>query len=217
MPKTKNILFFVLYVVIFLTFDTMWYGWIEPNIRVIKNNEILFELLWILGKTLLWIVPVFLYLKYIDSAQPFSYLKLKNNQFRGVCWGLIFGFSLMGLRLLQDFYFGNKSFNLNIGTYYWIGGMLVGFFEEIPFRGFILQKIEGWTNFWKANLMTTFLFTIYHFPKWIFQGGFSPVNIGFVFCYGLVWSFVFKKTNSLWSVIIFHSINNLISSMGIGV
>jgi membrane protease YdiL (CAAX protease family) len=216
MSKTKNISFFVLYIVMFLAFNTVWYRWVEPNIRVIKNNEILFELLWIMGKTSLWIVPVFLYLKYIDTVQSFRYLKFKNNQFPGVCWGLILGFLLIGLRLLQDFYFGNKSFNLNIGSYYWIGGMLVGFFEEIPFRGFILQKIEGWSNFWKANLITTLIFTVYHFPKWVIQGGFSPMNIGYVFVMGLIFSFIFKKTNSLWSVIIFHSINNLISYMGIG-
>jgi membrane protease YdiL (CAAX protease family) len=34
----------------------------------------------------------------------------------------------------------------------------IGFFEEIPFRGLILQKLATRKNFWTANAVTALLF-----------------------------------------------------------
>jgi membrane protease YdiL (CAAX protease family) len=43
----------------------------------------------------------------------------------------------------------------------------VGFFEEIPFRGYILMKLATRMNFWLANMLTSLLFVGGHRPGWL--------------------------------------------------
>jgi hypothetical protein len=45
------------------------------------------------------------------------------------------------------------TWNSVLGT-----SFLVGFIEEIPYRGFMLQKFTARTGFWPANLITSLLF-----------------------------------------------------------
>src|SRR5690348_1241365 len=40
-----------------------------------------------LYKLLFWIVPTFLYIKYVLDANPLTYLKLTVNVRRGISWG----------------------------------------------------------------------------------------------------------------------------------
>jgi membrane protease YdiL (CAAX protease family) len=43
----------------------------------------------------------------------------------------------------------------------------IGLFEEIPFRGFILQQFAERMNFWLANLLTSVVFLGMHLPGWL--------------------------------------------------
>ncbi|WP_248484459.1 CPBP family intramembrane glutamic endopeptidase [Tepidibacter aestuarii] len=105
--------------------------------------------------------------------------------------------------------------NLSFGLDRWLGGIiLVGFTEEIVFRGFLFQKLMEFTSFWKANLITSLLFLIIHFPKWYAHGLFESVGIIgriiFIFMFSIIQGKIFNKTNSLWTCIIVHSLNNFI-------
>jgi membrane protease YdiL (CAAX protease family) len=216
MTKNRNLFYLTLYVILFLAGVTLWYFSLNPFIKSnFENDKILFELLWVSGKTLIWIIPVFVYLKYVDSINSLEFLKLKCNIKNGVKWGILLGFAFILIELAK-YYLTGKTINFFMDVYYWIGGILVGFFEEIPFRGFLQQKIESLTNFWAANIITNIIFMLHHFPKWIYtRYELILMNSIFVVFLGLVFGFVFKKTKSLWSVVIFHSLADLILFMGL--
>lgn len=69
-------------------------------------------------------------------------------------------------------------------------------------------------RFWVANVITALLFVSIHFPIWVYKDLFAFPNILgsilYVTVMGIIYWFVFKKSNSLWSVIILHSLYNLL-------
>jgi membrane protease YdiL (CAAX protease family) len=46
----------------------------------------------------------------------------------------------------------------------------VGFFEEIPCRGLVFQKLNELLGFWPASLLGSFVFVCLHVPYWISLG-----------------------------------------------
>jgi membrane protease YdiL (CAAX protease family) len=217
MTRNRNLLYLTMYVVLFFTGLIIWYFFLNPFLRsnFFGNDKLLFELLWVSGKTLIWIIPVFIYLRYVDSVNSLEYLKFKCNLKKGIKWGVLLGIAFIAIELIKYNVTGTKV-NFHMDVYYWIAGVLVGFFEEIPFRGFLQQKIESMTNFWTANVITNVIFLLHHFPKWI-QSRYDMILVNgiFVIFLGLIFGFVFKKTKSLWSVVIFHSLADLILFMAL--
>lgn len=163
-----------------------------------------------------WTMPVVIYLM-ASKINILDYLKLKQNVIKGVIWGISIGLVIVILQVTSS-YFQNNSVNIkyNIGLGIWLKSIiLVGFSEEVLFRGFILEKLREKTNFVKANIIQSVLFTLIHFPGWILLNAFiNPGIIGnivFIFAIGAILGYVFVKTDSLWSVIIIHSFTNFAS------
>lgn len=69
-------------------------------------------------------------------------------------------------------------------------------------------------RFWIANTITALLFVLIHFPIWfykdLFEFPYILSSILTVFVLGIIFGVVYKKSNSLWSVIIIHSLYNLL-------
>jgi membrane protease YdiL (CAAX protease family) len=115
------------------------------------------------------------------------------------------------------FYGYHFHFNKNIGD--WINTFLiVGFTEEILFRGFILNKLKQHTSFGKANLIQAVLFILIHVPVWIsLNKQYFVIGsiweylwaVGFVFLFCIAMGYIVKKTNSLWPAILIHSFGDL--------
>jgi membrane protease YdiL (CAAX protease family) len=163
-----------------------------------------------------WTLPVVIYL--IHSRQDiFEYLKLRRHMVRGVIWGLFVGSILIALNLIgTQLLKGHVRVNLLIGQgLWWKGVILVGFSEEVVFRGYLLQEFAKRTSFWMANLAQAMLFLIVHCAGWMILGQFSTPGVfhtgGYVFLFGLLLGVVWKKSGSLWSCILLHSISNLCS------
>lgn len=158
-----------------------------------------------------WIVPVWLYIKYYLNTKPIDYLEMNVNVKKGLFWGSVLS-SLIGLRFAIEVYILNKqafNFSLPLDSYLNIF-LLAGITEEIVFRGLILKEINKRIIFWKANLITALLFLAIHYPIWIYHGEFFDLwGHIYVFLLGLIFGFVYKKTGSLWSVVILHSFHNL--------
>lgn len=204
MTKSKNIIFLITYIISFLIIVTFW------NIIQFKfiKSDFVSEIVWFFGRIIIWIIPVFIYLKYVDTVNPIDYLKLKSNLKHGIKWGLMLGFAWLLLGLLT---YIEKSrsvkysdFNLGIDL---IKCILAGFSLEITFRGFLLQKIESLTNFWVGNILATliyilsdFLFLIFINPQLIF--GRNVIYSIYAIIGGLLLGLIFKKTNSIWSAAI---------------
>jgi hypothetical protein len=81
--------------------------------------------------------------------------------------------------------------------------------EEILFRGYVLRHLERVFPFWQANLFTAALFLAIHVPGWAYYGIGSPVNALSVFIVGLICGALTRRSNSVWSAVAFHMLNNL--------
>ena len=159
-----------------------------------------------------WVLPVFLMLRFVDRVEPLRALGLVDNWKRGVLIGLGLSAVLLLGSLLR---FGlphdvsrNVTWNSALSTSFGIG-----FFEEIPFRGYILQKLQTRMNFWIANGLTSLVFVGLHLPGWFMLHLFTPGLALNIFVLSFVWGLVFRYSRSLWSCIISHSANDFISAV----
>lgn len=169
-------------------------------------------------KIIIWVIPVILLVKIVEKSDPFSYLGLRYNFKKGLKWAgwisiiLVTYFILLNLVVLKNDIVFNMSFNEWLNTI-----LLVGITEEIVFRGFLLRKLMESFRFWKANTITSLLFVSIHFPIWFYKGLFEfphvLSSIVTVFILGIIFGYIYNKTNSLWSVIIIHSLYNLLVSI----
>jgi hypothetical protein len=106
---------------------------------------------------------------------------------------------------------GIINLDLTPGVWIWAIG-LVGILQEIPFRGFLLQKLEGGMRFFSANIITALFFVVFHAPRWYFRGELPGLSsLFYLFVFSLFVGFALKRSKSLWSCILFHSIHNLVT------
>ena len=171
----------------------------------------------VLIKLLVWTLPVCLIIGLNYKANVLEYLKLKNNNwgktlfYTGTVGGILTIWNIVSCVFLYK-----KGFSFDKGFSTWLSAViLIGFTEEIIFRGFLLQGLENLMKFKYATLIQSVLFLLIHFPGWYKNSIFvSPVIIGnilFIFVFALIQGWLLKKTNSLWSCILIHTINNFIT------
>ena len=184
--------------------------WIYPWMQSLGDMTLLYALVNIAIRLLVWVMPVFLYLQTIDQVDPLEYLKLKQNWKQGIIIGLVLSLIIFFGSLLRygvphpgrPFFTWNSFLSTSV---------LIGFIEEIPYRDFILQKLEQRCGFWTANLITSLLFLSIHLPGWISVHLLTPYNVISVFILSVVMAIALKYGKSLWGPIITHSLNDFIS------
>ena len=91
--------------------------------------------------------------------------------------------------------------------------MLVGVFEEIPFRGFILRKLQERFDFGTSVAISSLLFVGAHVPGWIRLGLLSAYNVIYIFVFGTVMAIILRYSKSLWAPIVTHSLNDGLSNV----
>jgi membrane protease YdiL (CAAX protease family) len=204
----KNKLAFTIYVFSFFLVWTGYVLWVYPWMTTLGDNSLRYALVNIGIRLVVWIIPVFLFLKYVDHVDDaLDYLRLRSNWRRGVVVGIAFAIAiLLGtilMRGLPDFHKVRFTWNSFLST-----TLLIGVVEELPFRGLMLRKFEEQFDFWLANLFSSLLFLGIHLPGWIALHFFKWQNVISVFLLGVLFSIVVKLTRSLWSSIIAHGGNN---------
>ena len=204
----KNKLAFSIYVVSFFLVWTGYVLWVYPWMTTLGDNSLRYALVNIGIRLVVWIIPVFLFLKYVDHVDDaLDYLRLRSNWRRGVIVGIAFALAiLLGtilMRGLPDFHKVRFTWNSFLST-----TLLIGVVEELPFRGLMLRKFEEQFDFWLANLFSSLLFLGIHLPGWITLHLFKWQSVISVFLLGVLFSIVVKLTRSLWSSIIAHGGNN---------
>ncbi|MFJ7183958.1 CPBP family intramembrane glutamic endopeptidase [Lysinibacillus xylanilyticus] len=206
--KNNDIKTMIGFLLIFYFVWTIKELWLIDYIYSFGNN--ISSLLEALVKGLIWIVPTWLYIKYYLHTNPFEYLRVNVNVKIGLFWGVVLSL-LIGLYFAFETYIINQQsfqFSLSIDDYL-NGFLMAGIAEEIVFRGLILQEINKKMAFWKANIITALLFLVIHYPVWIYNEIFFHFGTHvYIFILGILFGFVYKKTGSLWSVIIFHALHN---------
>ncbi len=204
---------FILYLALFfLTWTLARLFWIKPGIETVPAG-----LLEAAVKTAIWVIPVFVYLSKLDRVNPLTYLRL-NNKPKAVLWTINAIIITAGILYVGNHILGGAEFRVAEGFSRWLNPViLAGITEEIVFRGFILQKFMSAMKFYKANLLTALLFLLIHYPIWIAQGiatDFFIMNSLSIFILGLIWGYLFKRSGSLWPVIIYHTTYNLLIALG---
>lgn len=206
--KMRNVKTSLLYLSLFYLVWTLKELWFIKYIYSLDEAES--ALLNGLLKILVWVVPAWVYIKYELHRNPIAYLKMNVNGKKGLIWGIAISL-LFGLRFAFETFFLNSQtfhFTLPIDTYT-EDFLLAGITEEIVFRGLILQELNKRFVFWQANAITALLFLLIHYPIWIYNGDFFVLwSHIYVFLLGLLFGFVYKKTGSLWSVVVLHSFHN---------
>lgn len=105
--------------------------------------------------------------------------------------------------------------NENFHAYEIIGTVVVaGTVEEIVFRGFLYNSLSRLFSFNKAAIISSVMFVIIHYPKYIWDGSFGfpwvlSVSI-MIFLLGYTFAYVFEKSGSIWTSIILHMSWNLL-------
>lgn len=201
---------FLLYVT---AFHLLWIAWpffLYPRLMTVGNATLAYALLNLSFRFLFWIAPVFLYLRLVDGVDPFEYLKMTHQVRRGLVVALVLT-AINVLGTLARFGVPHPSmervtWNSVLGT-----SILVGFIEEIPYRGFMLQKCGERMAFWLANLITSLLFVAIHLPGWIALHTLSLGAAVSVFVLGAVLAMAVRYSDSLWAGIITHSANDCLS------
>ena len=105
------------------------------------------------------------------------------------------------------------------GLWLIFGNFMNSFLEESLFRGVMITHFRVRLSFWKANFLQAFLFGLWHIVwpvKSYILGQMSASEaivfaMGYIFLsaiIGLVWGYLFLKTNNLWAPWFAHTMNN---------
>jgi membrane protease YdiL (CAAX protease family) len=195
-------------------FHLVWIAWpyvVYPRLTAAFGDKTLaYALLQLSIRILVWVVPVWFYLRYVDRVEPLGYLKLKDHIGRGLVVAIVLtAVNLVGMLArfgLPHPTMERVTWNSMLGT-----SFLIGFIEEIPYRGFMLQKFAERFNFLLANLMTSLLFLAIHLPGWIALHTLRADAAAAILVFGIVMATVFKYSDSLWAPIVTHSANDFLS------
>ncbi len=96
-----------------------------------------------------WTLPAFLFVYFVLKQNPLDYLKLRSNLKNG----LLFGVAISTVHIAVHcgiYYFFKGCINVHWGLSYnaWLQVIIMaGFFEEILFRGLVLQRLREVFNF----------------------------------------------------------------------
>jgi CAAX protease family protein len=196
-----------------ICFFVAWMGWVYvlyPRSLALGNWTFTYAAVSIGFRLMIWVLPVFLYLQNIDGVKAADYLKLCRNWERGVSFGLLF-FLIDAVMLLVRL--GVPHLTTRYVTWNSILGtsVAVGFIEEIPFRGFIFQKLQTMMGFWYAATVSSLLFMAIHLPGWVSLHMLTLGNMTSVFVLGMLFAAIFRISGSLWSSIVAHSLNDFMT------
>lgn len=171
-------------------------------------KDIILFVISLIAYVVLFIIPIFVYLKSKHKVNPLEYLKLTGECVSGVKIGVLVSGLFIIMLIIKNSITGWKTINFNIGVL-WLSVIVVGIIEEIPFRGFILQGLWKYMNFWQANILTTVIFVAVHIPIWQYSHV-SILSAAMTIPLGsLAFGYLFKEYKSLWPSIICHSVFDL--------
>lgn len=157
-------------------------------------------------------LPVFLYLRCFDRVEPSGYLKLRHHWLRGILVGLGFSALIFLLSLVQ-----HGLPHLRAGLFTWNSvlstSLLIGFIEEVPYRGFVLQKLCDCMSRKSAIAISSLLFVLIHLPGWLSLHLFTIRIVIFVFVFGVLMAVLLLWSKSLWAAVVSHSLNDFFSAL----
>jgi len=201
---------FLLYLV---CFHVTWTAWVllgYPRLRLLGEETLLYMLINVVVRALVWVLPVFIYLRYVNGVSPTRYLKLREHWRGGLLAALVFSIFnflfFVAQHGLPQFHTGDITWNSVLSTTF-----LIGFVEEVPYRGFIFQQLNEWFSFSEAAVISSLLFVTIHLPGWLSLHLFRTQSVIFIFVFGMLMVALLRYSKSLWAPIVSHSLNDFFS------
>ena len=196
--------------------------------KLFEKNEIGFTILliiiYVIGSSMMQRISETIGIEYIAEMLfhiLFSGLLLifinKNNlmKYLGLCRSeisaikMLFYIPLFISAILPIFFGIEAQFTANVLVFRTISMLFVGFLEEIIFRGFLFKAIAR-QNINRAIIISSLTFGIGHIVNLL--NGYTTldniIQIIFAVFVGFMLVFIFYKTGSLVSCIMFHSLTN---------
>jgi membrane protease YdiL (CAAX protease family) len=138
---------FAVYIGLFVISWAVYVLFFYRHVQALGEDSLAYAATNIAVRLTVWLLPVFLLLKVVDRTESLRALGLIDNRKRGALVGFGLSAFLLTIAFLR---FGWPH---DIGRYVTWNSILstsfgIGLFEEIPFRGFILQKLQTRMNFW---------------------------------------------------------------------
>jgi CAAX amino terminal protease family. len=201
---------FLLYL---LGFYATWTAWVllgYPRLRLLGEQTFLYMLINVVVRALVWVLPIFIYLRYVKRVGPTRYLKLREHWRSGLLAAVMFSILnflfFMAQRGLPHLRAEGITWNSLLSTTF-----LIGFIEELPYRGFIFQQLNEWFSLSEAAVISSLLFVAIHLPGWISLHLFRTQAAIFIFVFGLLMVALLRYSKSLWAPIVSHSLNDFFS------
>ena len=173
-------------------------------------------------KFVLWVLPAAAFAHWVRGEPPTRYLGLSVRPTRRT-WLACVAVTLIFLLLtaLSELTVGGKRFSgsglaslsaarmvLQLG--------LSPLFEEVLFRGLVMNELLRLLPPFLANALTSLLFVGAHLPFWLSHGGLTPslaANASGVFVFSVLACWLFAKSASIWPPTLAHIANNVLSML----
>src|SRR5215813_3830522 len=201
-----------IYIALFFSAWTAWVLYGYPRLQLLNPRTLGYALANLTVRSAIWLVPVFLFIRYIDQRRPTEYLRLVRNWRRGIWVGLVVAAMNFVGSVVR---FGMPHVQADAITWNTVlsTSCAIGLIEEVPFRGLILQELEPLYGWMLANLISALLFVLIHVPGWISLGTWRVITAVIVFGLGVVFGVAFRISGSLWSSVIAHNTNDFFAGV----
>jgi len=139
-----------------------------------------------------------------DYGLPFR--RILGKQFwTGALWGFVMLSVIVGMMAASGAYaFGGLALSpadvIKYGLLWALAFVLVGFFEEFTFRGYMQYTLTTGMGFWPAASITCVLFAGLH----LFNPGENPIGVVEIVLIALFLCLALRRTGNLWFAIGWH-------------
>lgn len=178
---------------------------------------------------IVWAGLAFLFIKFYNKELPIPISKMLS--FKKINFKIIF--IVLAVIALVDFsasiVMQTKTPNNFSFLYLVINFFFVGLTEEVVFRGWAMNAFSKVTSIRKANIIQSVFFMFVHLLPWCLALFMRSVTISeipilslaiqMIYCivFGCILGRIFNKTNSLWTTVIIHCLNDVIATFfGLG-
>jgi membrane protease YdiL (CAAX protease family) len=140
----------------------------------------------------------------------------KNNLLKSIITGILI--SLVYYILIRSL-FKNKLMDITSlkSCILFINYTVVGFSEEIIFRGYLQGRLTSWLGTIKGLFITSIIFSFFHLPNRLIFGEASflsaAMNCILLLPISMLLGYIFIKTKSIFTGSIFHTFNDWIQNV----
>lgn len=192
-------------------FYAVWTAWVFLLVQYPDLNQ--GGILRAAVRLLIWIVPVFLFVRLVEEPPVLDQLGLRRAARQGFSIGLAGFGAVLLLTAAQHGFILHLRFPRDTAT--WLNPIgTAPLAEELLFRGLVFSILRERFGMVTGLVASALLFSLAHLPYWWMSGDKAGtallVELASMFAYGLLFAGLFQWSGSLWSPLVCHWLNNLL-------